>query len=473
VESPLSDGIPARSAAWVKWPARAPATAILLIGGAFLLLYTASLIWLPKPDGRIVVGDAVQYYVQLRSAVFDRDLAFHNENLAFYGRDPSNGQGWQVYGQTQTGHAPNFMSVGPAVVWAPLYLITTALIALANAAGAGYPLDGYGRLFQASAGISGVIAATLGAWLAFLWARRVFGTSAAIWATLAVWLGSSTIYYSLISPTYAHAASMFTSALFFYAWGTTLDQQTNRRYLLVGLLCGLNALVRWQDMIFLAAPALDAVWSLARNRPLTGRKLMVTAGRIGVCLGATLAAFLPQMLVWSVIYGTPVLVPQGQGFMHWTSPSLWAVLFSDHHGLISWTPIIALALAGCAWLPRTNRLLGTVALVIVVCEWYAISAVADWWGGEAYGARRFISCFPLFVLGLAALGAHLARYTRWLAATVTALVGLNFLLLVQYQAYLKGLRDIVPYPEGFYGLWVARFVVPFHLVARLWHALLS
>jgi hypothetical protein len=39
---------------------------------------------------------------------------------------------------------------------------------------------------------------------------------------------------------------------------------------------------------------------------------------------------------------------------------------------------------------------------------------------------------------------------------------------VQYQAFMKGLRAIVPYPgSGAYELWLARFKVPIDLV-RLW-----
>jgi hypothetical protein len=483
---------------WLTWPERAPGAAIALVGAVFLVAYTASLVWLPKPDGRIVVGDAVEYFVYLRSAVFDRDLDFRNEYARFFGARPASAPpGWRIYDRTPTGHAPNFMSVGPALAWAPLYLATASGVAIADGVGAHYPLDGYGRLFQASAGISGVLAAAVGAWLAFLWANRLFGTRAAVWATLAVWLGSSTIYYSVISPTYSHAVSMLTSALFFYVWGTTLDRQTPSRYALVGLLGGLNALVRWQDVVFLIAPVLDAGWALSLERPLDWRRLWRATGRVAVCLGVAFVAFLPQLLAWTAIYGSPFLVPQGEGFMRWTSPRLFQVLFSDLHGLISWTPIVALALGGCVFLPRANRVVAAAVIAILAVEWYTNAAVADWWGGEAYGARRFIGCFPLFVLGLAALyeridrrrsrDANLAaavedrrvrpprlrafRFRPPGALTVTLVfVGFNLLLLVQYQAFLKGFRDIVPYPHGFYGLWLARFVTPFSLAKKLWHA---
>jgi hypothetical protein len=476
----------ARLRAWLTWPDRAPGAAIAAVGSVFLALYAASLVLLPKPDGRIVVGDAVQYYVYLRSAVFDRDLDFRNEYLRFYGERPRE-SGWQMYDRTATGRAPNFMSIGPAIIWAPAFLLTTGGVAAADALGARYPLDGYGRLFQATAGTSGVVAATIGAWLSFLWARRLAGGRAAIRATLAVWLGSSTLYYSLISPTYSHAPSMLTAALFFFAWGSTLGRRTVGRYVLVGALGGLTALVRWQDVIFLAAPAIEAgswVFAPAAMGPSAGaddgaslgRRALRAGSRLAACLATAVVVFLPQMFAWRAIYGTPFLVPQGGGFMRWVSPALLEVLFSDRHGLISWTPLVALAVIGLVPLVRANRLVGTVAVVVLGAEWYANAAAADWWAGEAFGARRFVSGFPLFVAGLAMLmPAGTERAPSRLRAAVPALAGLlvvlNLLLLVQYQAFLKGVRDIVPYPEGFYGLWAARFVTPFRLAARLWRLL--
>ena len=44
---------------------------------------------------------------------------------------------------------------------------------------------------------------------------------------------------------------------------------------------------------------------------------------------------------------------------------------------------------------------------------------------------------------------------------------LNGLLLVQYQTFMHGLRTVAPYPDGWYGLYAARFMVPIAL-ARRW-----
>src|SRR6476659_3946780 len=110
--------------------------------------------------------------------------------------------------------------------------------------------------------------------------------------------------------------------------------------------------------------------------------------------------FFPQTLVWHSVYGQWLTVPQGGSFMQWTSPHPFAVLF-DKHGLLSWTPLILVALVGLVRFARTHVRVALPIAAIVLSAWYVNSAVADWWAGEAFGARRFLSLYPLLVLGLA------------------------------------------------------------------------
>ncbi|MGE3841502.1 MAG: hypothetical protein AB7I50_07930 [Vicinamibacterales bacterium] len=453
----------ARTPVWMARVERRPVTVLIVIGALCWIAYTASLVFLPKTNGRIVVGDAVHYYVYLRSLVFDGDLRFQNDYVALYGLRGGEPDTEWVYAETETGHTRNLMSVGPALIWAPLYVGTTAAIWLARLMGVSYPFDGFGRLFQATAGWSGLLAATAGAVLAFGMAARLIDRRSALWATLSVWLGTSAIYYTAISPTYSHAASMLTVSLFLYAWVRTRDVQTPARYAMVGALGGLAALVRWQDAIFLVVPVVDAVWQAI---PL--KKWGRLVGNVAACGTASVLTFSPQLAAWWRIYGHPLLVPQGEGFMRWSSPALVDVLFSDFHGLFSWSPVLLFAIVGLPALARRDRLVGVVAIVCLTLSWYANAAAADWWAGEAFGARRFVSCFPLFVVGMAAWLARWQDAPRRLVVFCVVFIALNFLLLLQYQAFLKGLRHLVPYPRGFEGLVVGRFTAPFKLAAWFW-----
>jgi hypothetical protein len=440
-----------------------PFRLIAALGVLFAAAYASSLVLLPKPDGRVLLGDALHHYVQLRSAVFDHDLHFQNEYVRLYGLRGGEPDTEWVYGSTPTGHVRNLMPVGPAILWAPVFLLTIALVWIANLAGAGYPIDGYARLYQATAGITGVIAATAGVWLSARAASMLFDRRTAGWAALIVWLASSAVYYSVISPTYSHAASLLAMGAFWCVFLTTRDQTTVRRYVLLGALGGLCALMRWQDAIVLLVPAVDLLYRMRH-----GMRLTPAAGRGVASVAAAVAAFLPQMLVWQTLYGTPFAVPQGESFMRWTEPALVQVLFSDNHGLLTWTPVVALCLAGLVLLAKRDGLVGTAAILFVLVSWYVNAAVADWWAGEAFGARRFVSCVPVFTLGLAALIARWAPSPGTLATVAAVVVGYTFLLLVQYQAFMHGLRQVVPYPRGGYGLWLARFVAPFDILRWWW-----
>ena len=177
--------------------------------------------------------------------------------------------------------------------------------------------------------------------------------------------------------------------------------------------------------------------------------------------------FVPQMLVWTVLYGSPLLVPQGSGFMRWTDPQLAAVLFSSFRGLFTWTPVLLVATVGLGSLGRERRHLAIVLVAIVALSWYVNASVADWWAGEAFGARRFVSCFPIFVVGCGAIMERWRDRPMTLVAGVVLVVLLNGLLLFQYQLFLKGWRDIAPYPDNPWSLWVERFLVPMRFLGRV------
>jgi len=449
----------------IRLPEDHPGVTIASIGLLFALAYGASLIWLAKPGGRIVFGDALHHYVQLRSAVFDHDLRFTNEYVRMYGITASDADDPDLRWITDTnagGYIRNLMPVGPAIVWAPGFLAVTGAIWVADALGASYPFDGYGRLFQASAAFSGIAAAVAGVWLAFLTAQLLFRPRSAIWATLAIWLAGSGVYYTVISPTYSHAASMLAVGAFWYVWIRTRDRQDVTKYAWVGVFAGIAALMRWQDAVLLIVPAIDAWWHRERG-------LAATLTNVVVATACAMVAFTPQLYVWHTLYGHAFVIPQGGGFMRWGAPALWSVLFSDNHGLVTWTPVIALAIAGLVPLTRRAPLVGVAAIAFLVISWYVNAAVADWWAGEAFGARRFVGCYPVFVLATAALFERLEERPVLIAGVAAAFTAYTFLLLVQYQTFMHGLRDVAPYPRGLWGLWVARFVVPFEIAKRWLH----
>jgi hypothetical protein len=434
---------------------------VIGLGTVMLALLIGSAVVLPKPGGRIISGDAVHHFVQLRSLVYDHDLDFANEYTRVYRFDHADGPtpDWHALLPTPTGRIRNYMPIGPALLWAPLYLLISGILAAAAAAGWTTPPDGFEPILQMVPGITGVIAAATSAWLAWRLAARLTDRTSAAIGMLGVWLGSNALYYSLVSPSYSHSASMCASALFLTHWIARRDRWTVPQAALSGALAGVATLMRWQDALWLVVPVIESVRASGRPIDRAGRLLAVGA--------AWVLAVAPQLAVWQVLYGSPLTVPQGSGFIEWWEPNLLAVL-ATRHGLFTWSPVLVLAVAGLVPFFRSHRSLALPLALVVLGSWYINSAVADWWGGEAFGARRFLSLFPLFVVGLASW-TRTALLAGWRRATwlVAALVIANGLLLFQYQLFMRGWRTLAPYPDSSWvNLWLMRFVVPFRVLAR-------
>lgn len=437
---------------------------IIGIGALFMAAYLTAILGFPKSGGRIVFGDATHHFVQLRSLVFDRDLQFQNEYMRLYGlAEPVPGTEFIFSELTPTGHVRNYMPIGPAILWAPLYLLVAFGQSILSLAGLADRPDGFGRAFQMVPGLTGIMAATAAAWQSWRLALRFSDTTSAAIATLAVWLGSHALYYSLVSPSYSHTESMLTGALFFSYWLSTRHAMSTSRLIMLGALAGLCALMRWQDAVFVLIPAIEALlWRVSMRQ-----RVLALAGSAAACL----AVFSPQSAVWQVLYGRAFAVPQGPSFMQWTEPHPWLVLFSTNHGLFTWAPVLLLAAWGLIRFARAHQEVAPQLAAVLVLSWYVNAAVADWWAGEAFGARRFLSLFPLFVLGVAVwlrssrTAGPATRASGLRIAIASGFVVLNCLLLLQYQVFMKGFVTIAPYPSGWVDMWLMRFVVPVRLIA--------
>jgi len=453
----------------------------------FLLVFGASIFLVPRRYGRLIVGDGIYYYVYLRSAVFDGDFDFTNDYWLyqqFNNEDPIKKEE-MLSRKTPTGMAANLFSIGPAVLWSPLFLLTHALLCILGQAG-----DGYSYLDQAPILFLSITYGFVGIWLIYRVTAGMFSRLAAFISILGIWLATNVVYYMGISPSASHVLSLFTSALFVYLWWRKSDPPSSRTHLdwfIWGLSAGLMALVRWQDALIALLALFEWVKLTTNRRPrqvVTGQRewddLSETATPIRLSafyplsvvgllflLGAFLA-FLPQMLAWQILYGSPLAVPQGSGFFQFFHPEILNVWFSTKRGLFSWTPIIQLAVIGFIPLYLKNRMLGAAAIVIFLLETYLNSIVNDWWGGEAYGARRFISLMPFFALGLAAFIASLrARISQTaLLVALLALIAWNNLFILQYNLWLHGIGHISAIPT-LQEMTLDKFTAPFKLLDRL------
>lgn len=441
----------------------------------FVVIFGASIFLIPRRYGRLIVGDGIYYYVYLRSAWLDGDLDFTDDYTLYQeynDADPIKKAEMLDLHKTPLGLPANYFSIGPAVLWLPVFAATRGVIAIASGLGAGWQADGYSYLEQAPLLFASIGYGFLGILLIYRLCAAHFSRAASLLAVLGVWLATNVVYYMGVSPSASHVLSLFAVALFLYLgwrWRGRLD---GRRWLAWGAGAGLMALVRWQDGPIAVYALFELIAEYRARRPASP-SLWHGFLRPGLlfALGA-LVVFTPQLVAWKVLYGSWLTVPQGEGFLDLSNPQLLNVWFSTKRGLFTWTPLIALAVIGFWPLYRRDRLLGVGAVAAFLLESYMNSIVTDWWAGESFGARRFICLMPFFALGLAAFWDALAVRVRgaraWgLAATVVMAAALwNNLFILQYNLWLHGYGQISAMPTVA-EITVDKFVVPVRWLGSL------
>ena len=399
-------------AVWRLW--RRPDRHDLIMVGFFALLLVLFVGGFER-----ATGDGRNYFSQVRSIVVDHDLDFANESAAF--RD--------------TGFTRVF-PVGAAVLWMPFYALLYAWFGLLNLLGADLPHDGYWNPYQQMVGLATLLYGYAGLFIAYRLARHMTGAGTALAAGVSICCGGFLIWYLTIEASYAHALSFAMVTAFLALWYTSRGVRSTGQWAALGAIAALMTMVRWQDVLWVLPVMLDEALDARRILRLRGLELRALLRDWALCIGTYLVVVVPQLLVWKANNGgfftMPELMTSSQW---WFDPKPIEVLFSSNHGLLAWNPIFYLALLGIPLLVRRQVRVGLLLLVGFTAQLYVISAVEDWWGGSAFGARRFDSTTFVFILGLA-LVLQLIRRRPGIAvaAILSPLVALN----VTFIADIRG-----------------------------------
>ena len=239
-------------------------------------------------------------------------------------------------------------------------------------------------------------------------------------AATALYAAASPVLTTASQALWQHAPSVL--ALSAAIWATVRARAGEPSFAAwAGLACGVSVAARPTDAIVAAALAL----ALA---PLGLRALLAFAAAGAAPLLATgtyqaLAFGVP----WATGYGGEVRAfgtPLGEGLL--------GVLASPTHGLLTFVPWAALALAGlfagARRDPLHRALLGAaLATILLYARWHA------WWGGWCFGPRVLCDLSPLLAFGLGGLAGVRAR----LLAPALAATGL-------YAAALGALATHAP-----------------------------
>lgn len=399
---------------------------------------------LPFVTPRVAASDEIEYFSYLPSILFDRDLSFRNQyeyfcNLDFENCVRSRFKETFLDQSTATGMQINFAPIGTAVLWLPFYLVAHLVALVAQNFNSGFVANGYSAPYIYAVCIASVFYGWFGIYLAYRIARNYFAEWIALGAALTILFATNAVYYLYVAPAFSHAASLFASALFVFVWWRTREPRAEgnwRTWLALGASGGLMTMVREQEAVFFVIPLLEIAYALPGElRAGLGLKTLQTriGGLVAMSIGAFLV-FIPQWIAYRVLNGNFLPARNVTDKFTWDGVHIGDVLFSNFHGLFTWTPIVLLAVIGLFFLWRADKFTAIAFLITFVLETFLLGSFSTWFGGAAYGGRRFINCSILFVVGLAAFVSRIqTRVPRPLLAGASALLIVwNLFFILQF-----------------------------------------
>lgn len=425
----------------------------------------------------IVHGDGVGYYAYVRAPLIQHNLHFeedwrHGNQYFAQARTLPTGE-LRPDEYTETGYVSNLFSVGPALLWSPFLLTAHAFVLVVDAFGAHVPENGFSFPYLLAMALGTAFYGFIGLLFSFFLARKYVEERWAFLATLAVWGASSLPVYMYFNPAWSHAHSVFAVALFLWYWDRTRADRTLPQWILLGFLAGLMVDVYFVNGVFLILPLADSLagyWNSWKSRNHHAAGLLFL--RDACFLLTTISVFSPTLITRYIIFGgvlrfgSYTVLP-----WDWSAPNWRSVLFSSEHGLFTWTPILALAVAGLFLASRAAKSVTLLLALAAAAFYYVISSYPYWHGMASFGNRFFISLTPIFIFGLALLLQRVAsffpspgRAFAVSSALLALLVLWNMGFIFQWGAHLISPRGPVSFSQVAYNQF---FVVPREISANL------
>ncbi|MBV8514757.1 MAG: hypothetical protein JO260_05620, partial [Acidobacteria bacterium] len=288
---------------------------------------------------------------------------------------------------------------------------------------------------------------------------------------------------------WSHAHSAFVVALFLWYWHETRDARSTRQWIVLAAIAGLMLNVYYPNAVVLAVLAVEAVpqYVAAYHRrqsrgsdrfdrePIAHaeeRSIPRLAANHLLFAVLTITFLVPTFVSRYIIYGNPF----ASGYFSlrdwaWRSPYFLAVLFSSEHGLLVWTPVIALAGVGVVIFAAGEPRVGGAILAAMLAFYLFIACYPDWAGISSYGNRFFVSLTPIFVIGLSVFFARVSRFfasqrtavTALAAGATTLLVVWNLMFIFQWGTHLVPARGPIVWSEMIHNQFA---VVPREMVAK-------
>ncbi len=398
-----------------------------------------------------VYGDGIGYYTPLRSLIFDGDLRIYNE-YEYLSHSASNFGGGVRVDKAIPEYSKYTLGLG--LVLSPFFALGHFATLILNALGMEIEANGLTWSYELFYCLGSIILGISGLVICYKAARLFFSQTASILAVAGIWFASPLSFYLTLEASMSHAVSQFLISIFLYICIATVWVKQRRQQILLGLVLGLGAFVRPQNILFAIVPVTMIVWGIS-SRLIKAKKIgektpwkeAITLPDITSLIVIGLVACLmqlPQVLIYQWQYGSFFNIPYLEegaaggygGSFNWFEPQIINVLFSGHRGLFFWHPVLFLAIIGLILVYQKSPILVTSFFLAFALQVYLVASWWCWWQGSSFGGRMFANCSLIFVWGLAAFWDNLPwKRSQLIGIGVTLfLMGWNALLVLQYES---------------------------------------
>jgi hypothetical protein len=409
-----------------------------------------------------VHGDGVGYYAFARAPLIEHSLDFQHDyqyaNSTFRDARLDETGLPKAEFRTNTGHLDNHFTVGPAILWAPFLLIAHTGVLLARAFGSQIAADGFSSPYRIAMALGTAVYGFLGIVLASRIARRYVDARWATLAAISVWWASSLPIYMYFNPSWSHAHSAFTVALFLWYWHETRQNRSILQWMFLGAITGLMLNVYYANVTVLSVLLVESArqYRVALRGPSTSAQhAQVLLARHSLFAIVVFVCVLPTLVTRYIIYGKPLesgYIPIRE--WAWSSPYFLQVLFSANHGLLVWTPLLLFAVTGLFIFWRRTPQMGSAFLAAILAFYLLIACYPDWAGISSYGNRFFVSLTPLFIIGLAVFLDRVATFfpsartsTAAVSAALACFILWNLAFMFQWGTHLVPVRGPISWRQ--------------------------
>ena len=427
-------------------------------GLIFILIVFSAAALRPSVRG----NDGVGHYVYLSSILCDGDLDFNNQYITYDALRQYDYRFADLPVSAVTGRYSNRYGIGASIFWAPFVAAIHGGLKLVHPASA----NGVSRPYEWAVGMGTAFWGCLGLFLLYRRLRRDWPPLSCGAVLAALVLASPLGFYLYAHGSMSHGVSFFAAT----ALLLSLEQCWHRPRALHFAGCGfwvaLLVMTRSQEAtwVLVAGGTLLLItlreyrfWRKTRHavqaEAAFPRQLLLGWLAFSVVSGLT---FLPQLVVWQVLYGnwfsgpTPYL-DGSAGILSFWPTHFFSVLFSERGGVLAWHPVIALGLLGLILLvlPRpADRPLAVLGLVGFLAQVWLVGCWSIWWAGASFGNRFFITSLPFVAVGMAP---WLGRPVGWRRLIPLGVLGLlilwNMGLLYQYATEMVPRETAIPWSQ--------------------------